>query len=97
MELGINTLRRLQGLEGGIRLSQPQQYGATPGESLGVVGIDGKSAVDLCLCFTVLLTKKVDVAENYAGAHFGLVKAERFDSQFLGPCQKGDWRLRPAH
>ena len=52
IQLGIDPLRQLQSLDRGIRLSQPHQYVAAPGEAMGIVGIDRDRAVDLCLCLS---------------------------------------------
>src|SRR5204863_441252 len=97
IEIGVDTLRLLQSLDRRIRLSQPQQDIAAPGEAVGIVRIDRNGALDLRLCLVVSLMKEVDVAENDVRAYFGIIKAQRLDCQFLGTAQEGGWRFRPAH
>ena len=66
---------------------QPHQDIAAPGEALGIVWINRHGALDLRLCLFVPLMKDMDAGENDAGAHFGVIEAQRLDRQFLGAAQ----------
>ena len=70
IELGIDALRQLQGLDCGIRLSQPHQDIAAAGEAMGIVGIDRDRAVHLRLRLLVSMVEDMDAAEDDARAHF---------------------------